>query len=57
MIHFIPSDFQKNKSASCTSGVVAVFKLTIKPGQLTLADLRRVAREAVELHLDPACHQ
>ena len=31
-------------------------KLALKPGKLTLAHLRRIRREPVELHLDPACH-
>jgi len=32
-----------------------MFELTIKAGQMTLADLRRVARENVRVRLDPAC--
>ncbi|MEH6578642.1 MAG: histidine ammonia-lyase [Amphritea sp.] len=33
-----------------------MYTLTIKPGQMTLAELRRIANEPVELSLDDACH-
>lgn len=32
-----------------------MFELMIKPGQLTLADLRQVAAQPVQVSLDPAC--
>ena len=34
-----------------------MYRLTIKPGHLTLPELRRIANEPVELSLDPACHE
>ncbi|MFK0570157.1 histidine ammonia-lyase [Endozoicomonas sp.] len=32
-------------------------KLMITPGQLSLADLRKVSRSKVQIQLDPSCHQ
>lgn len=34
-----------------------MYTLTIKPGHLTLSELRRIALEPVELALDPVCHE
>ncbi len=34
-----------------------MFKLNLIPGQLTLGDIRRVARESVHVTLDPSCHE
>ncbi|MFP8965401.1 histidine ammonia-lyase [Pokkaliibacter sp. CJK22405] len=33
-----------------------MFTLKLTPGAITLADLRRISREAVKLELDPSCH-
>ena len=33
-----------------------MYHLTIKPGQLTLAQLREISRSAVQISLDPACY-
>lgn len=32
-------------------------ELTLTPGRLALADLRRVARDAITVRLDPSCHE
>jgi len=33
-----------------------MYQLTIKPGQLTLAQLRQISRSPVQVSLDPSCH-
>ena len=44
---------RRRRDACTASGEVSTMKLTLIPGKLTLADLRRVWREPVELTLDP----
>lgn len=34
-----------------------MYQLTVKPGHLSLAELRRINHEPVTLSLDPACHE
>ncbi|MFT5808545.1 MAG: histidine ammonia-lyase, partial [Moritella dasanensis] len=34
-----------------------MYQLTIKPGLLTLAQLRQISRAPVQVSLDPSCHE